>query len=271
MRTNSPLTAALGAGFYRYWHVPSPDATVDVRAARRADLSVIGPGALAVLAAGTWLTGRVGASLLMDERVVAPVESLPWTAQLLTLAGVLGFTLALLWWLTAAPLRARVARGVATGSVVRLPDDPAGAKLSGGCRVSASHDTGDRAGGAGEPRARGAEHSSEMTSRRLREGASGILSTYSKSPDLVGRRSLNLLQAISIPIASTERSCQTESPYALSDSSGLKRTGFPQLVNRETNGGGRDRSSRPMRTRVAAESRCRQDGLVRQGSAESWI
>jgi len=127
VRTTNLLTAALGAGFYRYWHVPSPDATVDVRAARRADLSVIGPAALAVLAAGTWLTGRVGASLLTDERVVAPLESLPWTTQPLTLAGVLGFALALLWWLAAAPLRARVARGVATGSVVRLPDDPAAA------------------------------------------------------------------------------------------------------------------------------------------------
>jgi len=125
VRTTSLLSAALGAGFYRYWHVPSPDATVDVRAARRADLSVIGPGALAVLAAGTWLAGRVGTSLLTDERVVAPLESLPLTAQLLTLAGVLGLALALLWWLTAAPLRARVARGVARGSVVRLPDDPA--------------------------------------------------------------------------------------------------------------------------------------------------
>jgi hypothetical protein len=130
VRTTSLLTAALGAGFYRYWHVPSPDATVDVRAARRADLSVIGPGALAVLAAGTWLTGRVGASLLMDERVVAPLESLPWTARLLTLAGVLGLALALLWWLATAPLRASIARGVATGSVVRLPDDPAEAGAS---------------------------------------------------------------------------------------------------------------------------------------------
>jgi hypothetical protein len=119
------LTAALGAGFYRYWHVPSPHSTIDVRATRRADLSVIGPGALAVLAVGTWLTGRVGASLLLDARVATPLESLPLTARLLVMAGVIGFVLATSWWLTTAPLRARVARGVARGSVARLPDDPA--------------------------------------------------------------------------------------------------------------------------------------------------
>jgi hypothetical protein len=124
VRNTSLLTAALGTGFYRYWHVPSPDATIDVRAARRADLSLIGPAALAVLAGGTWLTGRVGASLLFDERVAAPVTSLPWTAQLLMLCGLLGLVLALVWWLVTAPLRARVAHGVATGSVARLPDDP---------------------------------------------------------------------------------------------------------------------------------------------------
>ncbi len=125
MRTTSLLTATLGAGFYRYWHVPSPDSTIDVRSARRADLSLIGPAALALLAGGTWLTGRVGASLLFDDRVMAPLASLPWTAQVLMLCGVLGFVLALLWWLATAPLRARVARGVTSGSVVRLPDDPA--------------------------------------------------------------------------------------------------------------------------------------------------
>ena len=125
MRTTSLLTAALGAGFYRYWHVPSPDGTIDARTARRADLSVIGPSALAVLAGVTWLTGRVGASLLLDDRVAGPLVSLPWTARLLVLCGLLGFTLAVVWWLATAPLRARVAHGVATGSVARLPDDPA--------------------------------------------------------------------------------------------------------------------------------------------------
>lgn len=124
MNTPRLIPAALGAGFYRYWHVPSPDAAIDVRTARRADLSVIGPGALAVLACGVWLTGWVGASLLLDERVAAPLESLPLTARLLVLTGVLGIALAALWWLTTAPLRARVASGVAAGSVVRLPDDP---------------------------------------------------------------------------------------------------------------------------------------------------
>jgi len=125
VRTTSLLTAALGAGFYRYWHVPSPDGKIDVRAARRADLSVIGPAALAVLAGVTWLTGRVGASLLLDDRVVAPLATLPLTARLLMLCGVLGVVLAVAWWLAMAPLRAQVAHGVATGSVARLPDDPA--------------------------------------------------------------------------------------------------------------------------------------------------
>lgn len=125
MRSPSPLTAALGAGFYRYWHVPSPDGAIDVRAARRADLSVIGPLALALLAGGAWLAGRVGASLLLDDRVIAPMAALPFTARLLVLTGTLGIALALLWWLAASPLRARVARGVAAGSVARLPDNPA--------------------------------------------------------------------------------------------------------------------------------------------------
>jgi hypothetical protein len=124
VRTPRQLTAALGAGFYRYWHVPAPDAPLDARTTRRADLSVIGPAALAVLAAGTWVAGRIGTTLLLDERVGVPLSALPWTARLLVVTGLLGLALAALWWLGTAPVRARVARGVATGSVARIPDDP---------------------------------------------------------------------------------------------------------------------------------------------------
>jgi hypothetical protein len=127
VKTPRQLTAALGAGFYRYWHVPAPDAVLDIRTTRRADLSVIGPGAMALLAIGTWMAGWVGASLLLDERVTAPLSSLPWTARLLAGAGVAGLVLAALWWLGTAPVRARVARGVARGEVARIPDDPSAA------------------------------------------------------------------------------------------------------------------------------------------------
>ena len=67
----------------------------------------------------------MGASLLLDDRVAVPLVSLPWTGRFLVLCGLLGFTVAVVWWLATAPLRARVAHGVATGSVARLPDDPA--------------------------------------------------------------------------------------------------------------------------------------------------
>lgn len=126
MNTPRQLTAALGAGFYRYWHVPAPDAFLDIRDTRRADLSVIGPGALALLAFGAWAGGRIGASLLRDERLTAPFDSLPLTARLLVMTGLLGAALAVTWWLGTARVRARVAEGVAEGCVARIPDDPAG-------------------------------------------------------------------------------------------------------------------------------------------------
>ncbi|MDQ4086301.1 MAG: hypothetical protein M3165_10835 [Actinomycetota bacterium] len=124
MKTPRQPTAALGAGFYRYWHVPDPDGSLDIRATRRADLSVIGPAALAVLGVGAWFAGRVGSSLLLDERVTVPLSALPWTPRVLAVIGALALVLAALWWLVTAPVRTRVARGVATGSVARIPDDP---------------------------------------------------------------------------------------------------------------------------------------------------
>lgn len=126
--TPRQLTAALGAGFYRYWHVPGPHAVLDIRETRRADLSVIGPGALALLALGTWTAGRVGTAMLMHDPVTAPFGALPWTARLLVLCAVLGVALAGLWWLGTAPVRARVAEAVAAGSVARIPDDPVTAR-----------------------------------------------------------------------------------------------------------------------------------------------
>jgi hypothetical protein len=123
VRTPRQLTAALGAGFYRYWHVAAPDAALDVRTTRRADLSVIGPAALALLAVSAWVAGRVGVSLLLVERVSVPLSALPWAARLLAAVGMLGLALAVLWWLGSAPVRARVARGVADGSVARIPDE----------------------------------------------------------------------------------------------------------------------------------------------------
>jgi hypothetical protein len=127
VNTLRKLAAALGAGFYRYWHVPAPSAFVDIRETRRADLSVIGPGALAILASGCWAAGRLGTSILLDERVTAPLDSLPWTARLLILTGMLGLVVAATWWVSTAPSRARVAAGVAEGSVVRIPDEASAA------------------------------------------------------------------------------------------------------------------------------------------------
>jgi hypothetical protein len=125
MITQQSLAAALGAGFYRYWHVPAPSAFLDIRDTRRADLSVIGPGALAILAIGSWAAGRLGTAVLLDERVTAPLDSLPATAQLLVNTGMIGIVLAVTWWLATAPVRTRVAAGVDDGYVARIPDDPA--------------------------------------------------------------------------------------------------------------------------------------------------
>ena len=125
MNTPRLLAAALGAGFYRYWHVPAPNAFLGIRDTRRADLSVIGPGALALLAVGSWAAGRLGTAVLLDERVTAPLDALPSTAQLLVNTGMLGIVLAVTWWLATAPVRTRVAAGVADGYVARIPDEPA--------------------------------------------------------------------------------------------------------------------------------------------------
>ena len=125
MNTQQLLTAALGAGFYRYWHVPAPSSFLDIRDTRRADLSVIGPGALAMLAIGSWATGRLGTAVLFDERVTAPLDALPGTAQLLVNTGMVGLVLAITWWLATAPVRTRVAAGVDDGYVARIPDEPA--------------------------------------------------------------------------------------------------------------------------------------------------
>jgi HAMP domain-containing protein len=123
---NSPrqLAAALGAGFYRYWHVPAPDASLDAHDTRRADLSLIGPGAVALLAAGAWTAGQAGTALLLEQRLSAPLDALPWVARVLVLTGAVGALVALAWWLGTARVRARVARGVAAGSVARIPDNP---------------------------------------------------------------------------------------------------------------------------------------------------
>lgn len=125
MNTQQSLAAALGAGFYRYWHVPAPSSFLDIRDTRRADLSVIGPGALAMLAIGSWGAGRLGTAVLLDERVTAPLDALPATAQLLVNTGMVGIVLALTWWLATAPVRTRVAAGVDDGYVARIPDEPA--------------------------------------------------------------------------------------------------------------------------------------------------
>jgi hypothetical protein len=122
VRTPRQLTAALGAGFYRYWHVPAPDG-LDVTTTRQADLSVIGPAALALLSVSAWVAGRVGVSLLLVERVSVPVSALPWAARVLAGIGMLGLALAVLWWLATAPVRVRVVRGIAAGSVARIPDE----------------------------------------------------------------------------------------------------------------------------------------------------
>lgn len=125
MNTQRLLAAALGAGFYHYWHVPAPSAFLDIRDTRRADLSVVGPGALAILAVGSWAAGRLGTAVLFDERVTAPLDALPGTAQLLVNTGMVGVVLAVTWWLATAPVRTRVAAGVIRGDVVRIPDEPA--------------------------------------------------------------------------------------------------------------------------------------------------
>jgi hypothetical protein len=125
MNTQQSLAAALGVGFYRYWHVPAPSAFLDIRDTRRADLSVIGSGALAILAIGSWAAGRLGTALLLDERVTAPLDTLPATAQLLVNSGMIGIVLAVTWWLATAPVRTRVAAGVDDGYVARIPDEPA--------------------------------------------------------------------------------------------------------------------------------------------------
>jgi hypothetical protein len=125
MITQQSLAAALGAGFYRYWHVPAPSAFLDIRDTRRADLSVIGPGALAILAIGSWAAGRLGTAVLLDERVTAPLDALPATAQLLVNTGMIGIVLAVTWWLATAPVRTRIAAGVDDGYVARIPDEPA--------------------------------------------------------------------------------------------------------------------------------------------------
>jgi hypothetical protein len=126
MNTPRPLAAALGAGFYRYWHVPAPDASLDVRDTRRADLSLIGPGAVALLAAGVWAAGHAGTALLLERRLGTPLDALPWAARVLALTGAVAALVALVWWLGAARLRARVAQGVAAGSVARIPDNADG-------------------------------------------------------------------------------------------------------------------------------------------------
>ncbi|MGH3356405.1 MAG: hypothetical protein ACRDOJ_10955 [Nocardioidaceae bacterium] len=124
MSTPRTLAAAAGAGFYRYWHVPHPHAALGTRETRRADLSVIGPGALALLGAGVWVTGRIGTALLLDINLTAPVDSLPWGGRLLVFAGLLSVTVATLWWVSTAGLRSRVEQGVQVGHVVRIPDNP---------------------------------------------------------------------------------------------------------------------------------------------------
>jgi hypothetical protein len=125
MITPRRLAAALGVGFYHYWHVPAPSSFLDIRDTRRADLSVIGPGALAILAVGSWAAGRLGTAWLFDERVTAPLDTLPGTAQLLVNTGMVGLVLAITWWLATAPVRTRVAAGVDDGYVVRISDEPA--------------------------------------------------------------------------------------------------------------------------------------------------
>jgi hypothetical protein len=120
----TPLTAALGAGFYHYWHVPAPGGPVNPATARRADRSVVGPAALTALGACLWAAGRVGAALHLQAPVTMSFDALPLAARLLVYtAGVL-LCVALLWWLCTAPLRARVARGLVAGRVARIPDDP---------------------------------------------------------------------------------------------------------------------------------------------------
>jgi hypothetical protein len=118
------LLAALGSGFYRYWHVPAPSAFLDIRDTRRADLSVIGPGALGILAVASLAAGRLGTALLFDERVTAPLDALPGTARLLVSTGMVGIVMAVTWWLATAPVRTRVAAGVDDGYVARIPDEP---------------------------------------------------------------------------------------------------------------------------------------------------
>jgi hypothetical protein len=119
----TPLLAALGAGFYRYWHVPALDGSVDPADARRADRSLVGPAALTALGAGLWAAGRGGAALHLQASVTMPLDVLPLPARLLVYSAGVALCLALVWWVRTAPLRARVARGLATGRVARLPDD----------------------------------------------------------------------------------------------------------------------------------------------------
>ncbi|HEX2174712.1 MAG TPA: hypothetical protein VHG70_02270 [Nocardioidaceae bacterium] len=124
MRTLRVLTAALGVGFYRFWHVPAPGASLDIEDTRRADRSVIGPVALTVLGLALWAAGRTGAAVLLDEPLTLSFEALPLTSRLLVTTGVLGVVVAVAWWVSTAPLRARVTDGVLSGCVARIPDDP---------------------------------------------------------------------------------------------------------------------------------------------------
>jgi hypothetical protein len=118
------LAAALGVGFYRFWHVPVPAARCDVIDTRRADRSIVGPVALGVLATGSLLAGRVGTAVLLHRRVTAPFHTLPPAAQALVGVGCVAAVLAVGWWLLSAPARVRVTRDVCEGAVLRLPDDP---------------------------------------------------------------------------------------------------------------------------------------------------
>lgn len=124
VRALSLVAAALGLGFYRFWHVPAPDAGCDATDTRRADRSMVGPAALAVLAAGCLLAGRVGTAVLLHQRVTAPFAALPLAGQALVGLGCLTAVLAVGWWLLSAPARVRVGHDLHRGTVVRLPDDP---------------------------------------------------------------------------------------------------------------------------------------------------
>lgn len=118
------LSAALGAGFYRNWHVPAPGTSLEVRHTRRADRSVVGPVALVVLAVGFWLAGHLGASVALEMRMATPFAELPLASQLLILTGMAAAATAAWWWLATTPVRLQVARAVVTGEVARIPDDP---------------------------------------------------------------------------------------------------------------------------------------------------